>query len=330
MKQLAVVGLGPWGRNLLRDFLLLRGLGAVVACDRSTLARQRALEAHPGLRVTDDYYAGIVANPDVSCVVIATDVPTHATLALAAIEAGKHVLIEKPLAQSRAEADAIAESARRAGVVVTVDHLLLADPAFEQLERAIAVGALGTLEHVYTRRTNLGRVRSRENVLWSLGPHDIAVMLRLFGARPIRVEAAGGAFLQRSPAIEDVAFVTLFFEGGGLGHMHLSWLDPRKTRQITAVGSRALAVIDDAKEPHQRFQLSPVEISRSAAGIELDTSGSDTGHLDDEPPLLRMCRKFLDCVESGGENPSDVSLGRDVVSVLEAAQAALRTSGADR
>lgn len=330
--RVAVIGCGRWGGNLLRDMVALRGVEgprSVVACDASEATRAQVAQAYPGLEVRADAQE-VFADASVGAVVVATNVPSHYTLALAALRAGKHVLVEKPLAGTSAEAEALRDEAARAGLVLMVDHLLLVDPAVEEVGRMVAAGsdgALGDLRHIYARRTNLGVVRTEENALWSLGPHDVAVMLRLFDAEPVRVTASGAAWLQPERAIHDSVFASLEFPPGPegvtrLGHLHLSWLSPVKERAVTFIGSRAMAVFDDGN-PEGRLRLHRRSAQVADGTPSISDEGSEPLALPDEPPLHRMCQAFLDCVDLGAPNPSDGVLGAQVVRVLEGIQAAL-------
>ncbi len=323
IERVAVIGCGRWGANLLRDMVALRGVDGIIACDASADVRARARDAHPGIEVRDDA-ASVFTDPTVGAVAIATSVPTHFPLALAALQAGKHTLVEKPLAATTAEAERLRDEADARGLVLMVDHLLLVDPAVEAVAAMVDEqgNPLGRLLHVYARRTNLGVVRTEENALWSLGPHDIAVMLRLFGDEPERVSASGAAWLQPEAGIHDSVFASLEFPGGRLGHLHLSWLSPVKERVVTFVGYRAMAVFDDG-QPEARLQL-----VRRSARVEggqptVSDDGVETVPLSGEQPLRRMCQAFLDCVERGAPNPSDGALGVRVVRVLERLQASL-------
>jgi predicted dehydrogenase len=296
----------------------LIGADRVVCCDPREEQLALMASRHPGIHAVRDPRE-VWSDASVEAVAIATDVATHAPLALEAIAAGKHLFVEKPLSLRAADAERVCAAAEAAGLVLTVDHLLLRDPAIETALALAGEGALGDVRHMYSRRTNLGVVRTVENALWSLGPHDIAVMLRLFGAAPERVTAHGTSIVQDS--VEDIVFVALAFPGGRTGHLHLSWLDPAKVRQVTMIGTAAMAVVDDAATARLRILDRSAGIGEHGLPVVRD-GGERAVEIDGASPLTRMCRGFLDCID-GGPNPSDGRLGLEVVRVLEAAQASL-------
>ena len=196
----------------------------------------------PGVRLTGEA-AEALADPRLDGLVVASPTPTHVPLARAALAAGKHVLVEKPLAPDADLAWDLVRRARRAKRLLAVGHLLLYHPGLRRLKAMLDAGQLGRPYYVTSQRTNLGRIRTDEGTLTSLGPHDVSVMSWLFGAWPTAVSARGAAYVQ--PAWEDVVFLDLFYPGGVLGHVHLSWLDPQKVRRMSVVGSRKMAVFDD-------------------------------------------------------------------------------------
>src|SRR5215210_3473627 len=237
-----VVGLGYWGPNLARNFDRLPGSELRWAADLSEELRERHAPAFPHTRFTADL-DDLLGDPGLDAVVLATSVPTHAPLARRVLAAGKHVFVEKPLAQSAADARALAELAARTGRVLMAGHLLRFHPGVVKLRELIEEGALGDVLYAYGNRQNLGKVRRDENALWSLGAHDVSVLLYLLDGHPTEVSARGESYLQ--PGVEDVVFCTLRFPGGQLGHLHLSWLDPHKMRKMTVVGSSRMVVFDD-------------------------------------------------------------------------------------
>ncbi len=240
--RVGVVGLGYWGPNLARNFDRLPEAELRWICDSSEDARARWAPQFPRSRASGDLDE-LVEDPELDAVVVATHVSSHAELASRALAAGKHCFVEKPLAQSAAEAEQVAAAARDAGRVLMVGHLLEYHPGVEKLREVAASGELGDIHYVYSNRLNLGKLRSDENALWSLGAHDVSVVLHLAGEEPSEVEARGESYMRAG--IEDVVFCYLRFPSGLVAHLHLSWLDPHKERRFTIVGSKRMATFDD-------------------------------------------------------------------------------------
>jgi predicted dehydrogenase len=240
--RVAVVGLGYWGPNLARNFAALAGSELAWCCDASEATRSRYGAMFTGARFTDDLDE-VLADDTLDAVVLATPVPTHAALAQRVLAAGKHCFVEKPMAQSVADAEAVVAAARSADRVLMVGHLLEYHPGVVKLKELIDGGDLGRVLYVYGNRLNLGKLRSDENALWSLGAHDISVLLRLAGEEPSEVQARGESYTREG--VEDVVFCFLRFPSGLAAHLHLSWLDPHKERRFTVVGAKRMATFDD-------------------------------------------------------------------------------------
>lgn len=325
---LAQVGLGYWGPNLLRNFAALPGCTIATVCDRDERALHKIASQYPGVRTTTDYES-LLADPQLDAVVIATPSPTHAMFAAAALRAGKHVFVEKPLALNRADAELLVALAAQYDRRLMVGHLLIYHPALVRLAGLLADGTLGTLRYVTAQRLNLGVVRRDENVLWSLAPHDVAVLLHLVGSLPKSVAAHGAAFLQ--PGVEDVAFLTLHFPGGEIGNIHVSWLDPNKTRRFTVVGSHQMAVFDDMSAGEKlRVYDQGVNVPDYASyGEALTLRFGDVliPRLDLREPLRLECEHFLEAVRTNTTPRSDGMAGLAVVRVLEAAEYSLKHGG---
>jgi len=328
--SVAVVGCGAWGRNLVRTFHTLRGsrLAGVCDVDERRLAQMR--QQFPGIAATRDYDA-LLATPGLEAVVVGASAAAHKALALRAIEAGKHTYVEKPLALSSADSRQIVEAADARGVRLMVGHLLLYHPAVLHLKRLIDSGDLGDLLYAYSQRLNLGTVRKDENALWSFAPHDVSVMNFLMGARPESVSARGQAYITKG--VEDVVFAVLRYPGGRVGQVHVSWLDPHKTRRTTLVGSKKMAVFDDGEASEK------IRVYDKGANIstEYATYGEYLGlrhgdvlipRIDATEPLAAEAEHFLDCVRTGAKPRSDGRDGLEVVRVLEAANESLRRDGA--
>jgi len=238
--RVGLVGLGYWGPNLARNFDHLAELAWL--CDLDEEHRASYAARYPRATVTAAYDE-LLADPALDAVVIATPVPTHYALAKQALEAGKHVLVEKPPAMKGAEMDELVALAAERDLVLMPGHLLLYHPGVRKLKELVDAGELGEVLCVYTNRQNLGIVRTNENALWSLGVHDLSVILWLIGEDPVEVAAHGRDFL--TDGVEDVVFCYLRFPSGKIAHMHLSWLDPHKMRRMTVVGTERMVVFDD-------------------------------------------------------------------------------------
>ena len=262
--------------------------------------------------------------------VIATSVPTHATLAVRALEAGKHVFVEKPLARDRRRrTTGHATSATERGLIAMVDHLLVYHPGLQRVKDLIDEGALGDRTfYMYGNRQNLGIVRPDENALWSLGPHDISVMIWLAGERPSEVAAWGTSYLQ--PGVEDVVFGHVRFPSGVTGHLHLSWLDPHKMRKMTVIGSERMVVFDDMETERKVTIYDKGPITHTATYGEYIQVRSGDIHIpkiDGTEPLRRVCEHFVDCVANGTRPMSDAVAGLAVVEVLEAMTQSMHDAG---
>jgi predicted dehydrogenase len=318
-----VVGLGYWGPNLARNFAALEGCELRWCCDERP---ENAQKAPPGTKVTADL-GDLLSDAGLDAVVIATDVPSHARLATEVLRAGKHCFVEKPLAQSAAEAAAVVDEAAAAGRILMVGHLLEYHPGVEKLKEIVDSGELGQLRYVYSNRVNLGQVRRDENALWSLGAHDVSVLLHLFEEEPVEAIAHGESFVR--DGVEDVVFCYLRFPSGRVAHMHLSWLDPHKERRFTVVGSDRMATFDDMALERKVtiYDKAAVRDYRNY-GEYITRSGDVTSpQISNEEPLRIECRHFVDCVRDGREPRSGPASGLRAVRVLEALQRSLEAGG---
>jgi predicted dehydrogenase len=321
--RIGVVGLGHWGPNLARNFDRLPDCELGWICDASDQARSRWAAAFPGARTTGDV-EDVLADPSVDAVAVATPVPTHAELAAQALEAGKHCFVEKPLAQSAAEAERVIDAA--GDRVLMVGHLLEYHPGVQRLKELVDSGELGEVRYVYSNRLNLGVLREEENALWSLGAHDVSVLLLLAGEEPYECRAIGECYMQ--DGVEDVVFAYMRFPSGVAAHMHLSWLDPHKERRFTVVGSKQMATFDDMEvERKLTVYDKGFDESFSSYGEYIARSGDIHNYrVSNEEPLLIECRHFAECVRSGSEPRSGGESGLRVVRVLEALQHSLEGS----
>ncbi len=330
--RLAVVGVGSWGRNYVRS------LAADTAwiCDPDPAARALALRLCP-TAMEAATLDPILADPTVGAVIIAAPAPEHARLARACLGAGKHVLVEKPMAMAVDEARALVALAEQRGRVLAVGHLMVYHPVVRRLAELVAAGELGRLLYLDSTRVNLGRLRRDENALWSFGPHDLSMIDLLLAEAPVSVAARGQAFLQ--PGIADVVFVTLRFGSGVMAHLHLSWLSPRKERRLTLVGASKMAEFDDVAVDKLRIfdrgYDRPPGFTEFAEYLTLRDGAIHVPHVPMAEPLRLMLDDFLACVRAADAAPgqpaprplADGAAGLRVVRILDAAQRSLDADG---
>jgi predicted dehydrogenase len=321
--RVGVAGLGYWGPNLARNLAAIPGCRLDWLCDPSQPAREKWAPTFPQARMTGDLEE-LLAAPELDAVVLATPVPTHGALASAVLRAGKHCFVEKPLAQTAAEAEQVIAAAEQAGKVLMVGHLLEYHPALVKLKELVDAGELGSLYYLYGNRVNLGKLRSDENALWSLGAHDVSVVLHLLDEEPAECSAHGESYVREG--VEDVVFCYLRFASGPAAHLHLSWLDPHKERRLTIVGSRRMATFDDmALEGKLTLYDKGFEEDFRSWGEYLARSGDIfSPQLSSAEPLRVECEHFVECVRTGATPRSDGRSGLRVVRVLEALQSSLR------
>jgi predicted dehydrogenase len=311
-------GLGYWGPNLARNFGSLADLRWL--CDLSPDLLEAASKAHPQARTTADFEE-LLADPELDAVVIATPVVTHYELAKQALSAGKHVFVEKPQAQSSAEAEELAALAQEQGLVLMPGYLLLYHPALQRLKEVIDGGELGDVLYLYGNRQNLGQIRRDENALWSIGAQDLSMILHLVDEEPVEAWARGESFLRSG--IEDVVFCYLRFPSGVIAHMHVSWLDPHKMRKLTVVGRDKMAVFDDM-EPDRKltvYDKGPVE--RPASDWQVRVGDIHIPKLSTEEPLRREVAHFLALVGGEGDPLAPAREGLAVIRTLEQLQESL-------
>jgi predicted dehydrogenase len=323
--RVGVVGLGYWGPNLARNFHALPETELVWCCDASAEARERVARTVPGARMTGRF-EDLLEDEALDAIVLATPVPTHAELAVRVLEAGKHCFVEKPLAQSVADAERAVAAAERAGRILMVGHLLEYHPGVRKLKELADTGELGDLLYIYGNRLNLGKARADENALWSLGAHDISVLLHLVEEEPCEVSARGESYLR--PGVEDVVFCFLRFPSGISAHLHLSWLDPHKERRFTVVGSKRMATFDDmALEGKLTVYDKGFDENTHSYGEYITRSGDIfSPRIPSGEPLRLECEHFVEAVRTGSPPRSDGRSGLRVVRVLEGLQQELERS----
>ncbi|MFN8449548.1 MAG: Gfo/Idh/MocA family oxidoreductase [Anaerolineae bacterium] len=328
--NIAVVGSGYWGPNLIRNIAGLPDAALHTVCDLNPKALQANAQRYPGVKTTTDY-AEVLADPAVQGVVLATPAHAHAEMARQGLEAGKHLLVEKPLSLHAAEAKALVELAQRKDLRLMVGHVFEYNPAVITLRELVRRGELGRVLYLYSARLNLGIVRDDLNAMWNLAPHDFSIINFVIGATPERVSARGFRLLNRK--LEDVAFVTLEYPGGVVAHVHVSWLDPGKVRRLTVVGESKMAVYDDVSDERLRIYdkgVMPDKLPNDFGEFKMITRGGDIliPKIDATEPLRAECAHFVECIRSGKTPTSDGADGYTVVQMLEAAQQSMDADGA--
>ena len=324
--RVGVVGLGYWGPNLARNLGSIPGCELAWLCDRDEQALGRLQRTLPGARATVEL-RDLLEDPQLDAVVLATPVPTHAELAIAVAEAGKHCFVEKPLATNAADAERAVAAAEQAGKILMVGHLLEYHPAVAKLKELIDSDELGRLFYIYGNRLNLGKLREDENALWSLGAHDVSVALHLIGEEPEECLANGASYVRAG--VQDVVFCYLRFPSGIVAHLHLSWLDPHKERRITVVGSRRMATFDDMLIEGKLtiYDKGFDEDTRSWGEYIARSGDTFSPRIPNVEPLRIECEHFLQCVRTGATPRSDGHSGLRVVRVLEQLQRSLEGRG---
>jgi predicted dehydrogenase len=325
--RIGVAGLGYWGPNLARNFAALPASELVWLCDPSDESRQRAAAQFPDVATTGEFDE-LLGDPSLDAIVLATPVPTHAALAAQVLEAGKHCLVEKPLAQSVADAQLAVAAAESSGRVLMVGHLLEYHPGVQKLKELAEKRELGDrIYYIYGNRVNLGKLRADENALWSLGAHDVSVVLYLADEDPVEVVAHGQSYVR--DGVEDVVFCYLTFASGLSAHLHLSWLDPHKERRFTVVGSQRMATFDDmaADGKVTVYDKGFDEDSRGYGEYVTRSGDSFSLPISNAEPLRLECEHFIRCVQTGERPRSDGVSGLRVVRVLERLQASLDGHG---
>jgi UDP-2-acetamido-3-amino-2,3-dideoxy-glucuronate N-acetyltransferase len=317
-KHIAMAGLGYWGKNILRN---LSDMGVLaIACDSSAeILRQRQAE-FPRLDYTSSFEDAL-ADARVRAVVIATPAVTHYDLARKALNAGKDVFIEKPLALTYKMGRKLLDLSKSGNKVLMVGHILQYHPAVIKLKELVAKGDLGKLEYIYSNRLNIGKLRTEENILWSFAPHDISVILSLTGEEPARVQVFGGNYITQG--VHDITVTGLEFRNGVKGHIFVSWLHPYKEQKLIVVGSKGMAVFDDMNE--EKLCIYPHGINWINGKIPVAQKAQYYPvPIENKEPLKEELQHFIDCVASRKQPLTDGSEGLRVLRVLELAEKSLK------
>ncbi len=334
MINIAIIGCGYWGPNLLRNFQDIGNVQVTLVVDLDNDRLAYAAEKYPKIRVSKDYHDAFAG--DIDAIVIATQPTNHYQLTKEALEHNKHVLVEKPLAMSVSEAEELVRMADARDCILMVGHTFEYNPAVRLLKREIDCGTIGKPYYFYTQRLNFGIVRQDVSSLWSLAPHDISILNYLIGGMPERVAAHGFDFIQ--PQLADVVFMVLHYPGGVKAHVQVSWLDPRKVRSLTVVGSEKMIVYDDMAD--SKIQIYDKGIKRQNIDeslgpyddfgkYQLIKSAGDVTFpkIDFTEPLRSECEEFIECITESRRPQADGLNGLQVVSVLEAADRSIKTGG---
>ena len=329
--NVGVIGCGYWGPNLVRNFKALTSCRLKAICDvnESRLRHLRTLysdiDAH-----TDT--ATLINDPDVHALAIATPVAYHYNLAKASLLAGKHTLVEKPLAASSAECEELIEIAEQKGVVLMSGHTFLYSSSVRKICDIINAGDIGDIRYINSRRLNLGLFQKDINVVWDLAPHDISIILHILGELPLTLNCQGNAHV--TSGVEDVTNLSLSFRNKKFATIQSSWLEPRKVREMTIVGTRRMIVYDDL-QPLEKIRIYDVRVDRpphydTFAEFHYSYHYGDSyiPHIQQEEPLKVECQHFIDCIESGMEPTTGGRSGLELVTLLEAATASLKANGA--
>lgn len=320
---IAVLGAGNWGRNHVRTWAALGHL--VTVCDASRQRLDQVEAEHPGVRTTADVEE-VFADPAIHGVVIATPAVTHADLAARAIDAGKDVLVEKPMATTLEDAEKLATHVANSDQLLMVGHVLEFHPAFLKVRELLETGVLGRLLYVYSNRLNFGTIRTEENALWSFAPHDMALLLRLVGGSPTSVVATGGAYL--SPDVADTTLMSLEFPGNVNAHVYVSWLHPFKEHRFVVIGDRQMAVVDDTRPWPEKLTLYPHVVHWEGGRVPIASRADATPvTLDEKAPLTAECEHFVECIRTRQKPLTDAQSGVEVLRLLEAGSRSVADGG---
>ncbi len=318
--KVGVVGVGYWGKNLVRNFYQLGALAAL--CDGEPAVEASCQRQYGDIKFYRDF-STLLEDSSITAVAIATPAVTHYELTMAALAAGKDVLVEKPLAIDVKQGEDLVRLAEAKAKILMVGHILRYHPAVLKLKQLITDGSLGKINYLYSNRLNIGKIRTEENILWSFAPHDISVMLSLLGEMPARVHCQGSAYLNRD--VTDVTLSHFEFPSGVQAHIFVSWLHPIKEQRLVVVGSEKMAVFDDTAE--HKLLLYPHRVEWKNRIPTAVKANAEVVDLEDGEPLRAECQHFLDCVENRISPVSNGAEGLRVLRVLDACQRAFHNGG---
>jgi predicted dehydrogenase len=330
MIRIGIIGYGYWGPNLARCFAEAEGAQLAAICDRSPDALARASRRFPGTSCVTDA-ASLIADTTIDAVVIATPVRTHYTLALAALRAGKHVLVEKPMTETSAQAEILIEEATKRNLLLMVDHTFCYTPAVQKIRELVSAGELGQVYYYDSIRVNLGLFHPDVNALWDLAVHDFAILEYVLDEHPIAVSASGARHVVGGQ--ENMAHVTLFFDSGTTAHVNVNWLAPVKVRQVLVGGSRKMVVYDDL-QPSEKIKVydkgvtivpEPDQLHEMRVGYR--TGDMWAPQIPTREALKTEVDHFIDCIAHGAAPLTGGDMGLRVVELLEGASASMGRRG---
>ena len=311
-KNIAVVGCGYWGKNLVRNFSELEVLSSI--CDPDTeIANKYASQYN----VKNSSFIEIINDVNIKGVVLAVPAPLHASMAIEAMNKGKHVFVEKPLAMNLTEAELMITTAKKNGVKLMVGHLLQYHPIFKTIRKIVNADEIGELNYIYSNRLSFGKIRTKEDIIWSFAPHDISMILSLAGQDPEFIITKSTSIIQKN--IADTATIHMEFKSGLKSHISVSWLHPYKENKLVVSGKSAMLVFDDTKPWNEKLALYPYEVVSSKGIINLRKSDVKYLEVPEEEPLKNECQDFIDVVEKNIKPMTDGDEGLRVVKVLSAA-----------
>lgn len=326
MINVAVAGVGAWGRNVVRDFYQIKKANLIYCYDKSDVSLDLVRQSYPGVKVTSEYEK-ILNDKNIDAVIIVTPTPTHFELAKKALEADKHILVEKSLTLKAQEAKILVTLAGKKKRKIMVGHLLKYHPAILEMKKRIERGELGDICYFQAQRLNFGRIRTTENVMWDLATHDIYVAIYLLGKYPQEVSAFGKTLIDKKKKIKDVVFLSLFFNDGVFAHIQASWFDVEKVRKMRVIGKEKMMIFDELN-PSCKLKIyeqavAVKENANSNASFSLKEGKMVIPQVEDKQPLREECLHFIECVEKDKVPFTDGEEGFKVVKVLEAAQKSL-------
>jgi len=330
--NIAVVGYGYWGPNLVRNFSWLSETHVKYVCDLDERRLEKVRALFPNVEIITTDYQKILDDPQITAVAIATPVASHYTLARAALEAGKHVLIEKPMTDKATDAEKLNELARKMDRIIMVDHTFLYTGAVKKIKELVDTGQIGDIYYFDSVRVNLGLFQNDVNVVWDLAPHDLSIMKYIIGKKPVSVSANGVSHVKNN--LENVAYMSVFYEDSTFAHFHINWLSPIKVRQIMIGGSKKMIVYNDMENTEKiKVYDSGVKLNSGDKDVLYDTLVQyRTGDmyapkLDQTEALKAECQHFVDCIRQGKSPISDGEFGLEIVKILEAAQSSMKQQG---
>jgi predicted dehydrogenase len=330
--KVAVVGYGYWGPNLVRNFSWLDGIDVKYVCDLDPKRLQKVSNLFPNVAVTTTDYQAVLNDPEVEAVAIATPVNSHYVLSAAALKAGKHVMIEKPMADTVENARHLNELAKSGNRILMVDHTFLYTGAVRKMKELVASGQIGEIYYFDSVRVNLGLFQNDVNVIWDLAPHDLSILCYLVDKKPVSISAVGVSHVKNG--LENIAYLTVFYQDTTFAHFHMNWLSPIKVRQILIGGSKKMIVYNDMENTEKiKVYDSGVETKPGNKDelyntlVQYRTGDMFAPKLDQSEALRTECQHFVECIRLGTQPISNGEFGLEIVKILAAAQASIEQEG---